>query len=425
MTDPDERVARTVAAAHHQEWTRVMAATVRTVRDLDLAQECVQEAYAEALEQWPAAGVPDNPGAWLTTTARRRALDAVRRESTLRGKLPLLLWPDDSSPAAAEQADTRVADEDEATVLDEQLRLIFLCCHPALAPESRHALTLRLVCGVSTADIAQAFLVPTATMAARLTRAKRKIAVSRIPCAVPDQARLPGRLDDVLDVISVLLATGHAPPTGETGQRVDLVDDALRLAETVHALLPHQSEATGALAQALLVTARSSTRTDDAGRPVPLREQDRSRWDRARLDRAHDLVVGAMSTGGHGPFVLRAAIMALLSRPQRWGDVDWAEVVQLYDALLRVDPSPVVALNRAVALAEVDGPQVALAVVERLAAGGTLPDYRYLHATRAELLRRIGRPEWREAAEQAVALAHNEAEREVLASWLAEGSSRS
>lgn len=422
MTTHDE-VVRAVAAAHRDEWRRVMAATLRTTRDLDLAEESVQDAYEAALLQWKSEGVPTNPGAWLTTTAKRRALDAIRRAATLGSKLPLLVYPDAGDPARPEPVEgpstatdpPRIQDEAQAVVLDEQLRLIFLCCHPALSPEARVALTLRLVCGVTTPDIAAAFLVPVPTMAARLTRAKRKIAVSRIACRVPDRDELPARLDDALDVVSVLLATGHAPPTGEEGIAIDLVDQAVSLAETLHSLLPNEPETAGALAQTLLIKARAATRTDAHGRPVPLPEQDRSQWDHDQIDRAHDLIIGGFTTGGRGRYLLRAAIASLIAQPERWDEIDWLEVVQLYDALLLVDPSPIVALNRAVAVSEVDGPQVALALVTKIENEESLARYRYLYATKAYLLRELGRTNEADAAATvALSLAENTAERDVL-----------
>ncbi len=366
MADP---VGQAVAQAHRREWAYVLAATVRLTRDLDAAEESVQEAYVAALTAWRRDGVPDRPGAWLLTVARRNALNAFQRGRTLRAKLPLLVEPagaegDTGEPAGLDAhadapgalADADALDAAAATIPDDRLRLVFLCCHPALAPEAQAALTLRLVCGVATADVAHLFLVAPATMAARLTRAKQKIAAAGIPFAVPPPARLPERLDAALTVVHLLAASGHTAPSGERLVRDELAERALDLARTLHALLPGERETAGLLALLLVHRARRTTRVDPAGRLVRLEDQDRAQWDRAAIAEADRLIVAALRAGPPGRFTLQAAIAALHAQAPSHAETDWPQILQLYDALLRVWPSPVVALNRAVALAAVEGP---------------------------------------------------------------------
>ncbi|WP_165831678.1 RNA polymerase sigma factor [Brachybacterium endophyticum] len=398
-----ERAASTrssVEAAHRAHWGSVLASTLALTRDLDLAEDSAQEAFSHALTSWADEGVPANPGGWLATVARRRALDTMRRSETLQRKLPLLIWSEDTAPGAGGgtgartgagvegEADARIQDEEHPVVLDEQLRLIFLAAHPALAPESRIALTLRLVRGVPTADIAAAFLVSESTMAARLTRAKKRIRVSRIPCRVPGPGEIDARVVDVLDVLSVLLATG-GDPNGEPGEGAPASDAAVRILETLHRLLPGHTEIHGLLAQALAQRARESTRFDAARRPVALAEQDRSRWDRDLLDRADALVLDGLARGGRGPYLLQGAIAAAVAVPDESQEVDWAEVLELYDVLLVHWPTAIVRLGRAVALAELEGPLAALAALEPLAE--TLDAHRHFHVIRGELLQRAGR----------------------------------
>ena len=276
-------VEAAVADAHRRDWGRVLAATARVARDLDLAEECVQEAYASALQAWARAGIPGNPAAWLTTTARRRAIDALRRDTTLRSRLPLLVEPGPSTEEIAMDELTAQGARDPADIIpDERLRLIFTCCHPALAPDAQVALTLRLLCGIPTADIARAFLVPEPTMAARITRAKRKISTARIPYRIPRPAELPGRLRAVLAVIHLLFTAGHTAPSGAGLVRADLVDRALHLARMLSELMPGESEVRGLLALLLVTDARRATRVDAEGRLVRLKDQDRSAWDRGR-----------------------------------------------------------------------------------------------------------------------------------------------
>jgi RNA polymerase sigma-70 factor, ECF subfamily len=389
----------------------VLAATARVTRDLDVAEECVQEAYVAALRSWARDGVPDRPGAWLTTAARRNALNAMRRARTLRAKLPLLMEPE------AEE----MPDLDEHLIPDDRLRLVFTCCHPALAREAQVALTLRLVCGVGTADIAGAFLVSEPTMAARLTRAKKKIAAARIPYTVPEAADLPPRLDAVLTVVHLLGTTGHTAPTGAELQRVDLLERALDLARMLLALLPQHHEVRGLLALLLVHHARRDERTDDDGRLVLLADQDRSAWDRAAIAEAHGLVEAALRAGPPGRFTLQAAIAALHAQAPSWEETDWPQIVALYGELLELWPSPVVALNRAIAVSMAEGPDAALPEIEALARDARIAGYRYVPAARADLLRRLGRSgEAAAAYRQALALTANRAEREFLEARLAE-----
>jgi len=397
----------------------VLAATARVAGDFDLAEECVQDAYAAALDAWAAQGVPRNPGAWLTTAARRRAIDVLRRERTLRAKLPLLIDPEPPVPSSAPPAQD-TPQEPEA-IPDDRLRLIFTCCHPALAREAQVALTLRLVCGLTTAEIAQAFLVSEATMAARVTRAKKKISAARIAYRVPGEAELPDRLDAVLTVVHVLYTTGHTAPAGENLVRDDLVERALSVARMLHALMPDEREVRGLLALVLLTDARRATRTAADGRLLLLEEQDRSRWDRAAIAEGAALVPGALRGGQPGRFAVQAAIAALHAEAPTYADTDWRQIVRLYDVLLSAWTSPVVALNRAVAVAMADGPAAGLARVTELEADGRLAGYRYLPAVRADLLRRLGR--WDESAAayaDALALTENAAERRYLARRIAE-----
>lgn len=399
-------VEQAVADAHRREWAFVLAATVRVTRDLDTAEEAVQDAYVQALRSWGRDGVPDRPGAWLTTVARRRALNTVRRRATLDAKLPLLLGPLDIGPEPPERADH---------IEDDRLRLIFTCCHPALSQEAQVALTLRLVCGVATPDTAQAFLVAEATMAARITRAKKKIAAARIPYAVPAAADLPARLDAVLTVIHLLYATGHTAPSGDELVRDDLTGRALDLARLLRGLLPAEREAGGLLALLLVHEARRATRADERGRLLRLEEQDRSRWDRDLIAEADRLVIGTLQAGPPGRFTLQAAIAALHAQAPTYAATDWPQILTLYDALLRVWPSPVVALNRAVAVAMVDGPAAALDEVEALERDGRLAAYRYLPATKADLLHRLGRDaDAVRAYREALALSDNTAEQDFL-----------
>jgi RNA polymerase sigma-70 factor (ECF subfamily) len=404
---PDTAAA--VADAHRHEWAFVLAATVRVTGDLDIAEECVQDAYAQALRRWR-TGVPDNPAAWLTTVARRRALDIRRRDATLRRKLPLLLTgsADDEPPGENEP------------FADERLRLIFTCCHPALAEPARVALTLRLLCGLTTAEVARAFLVSEPTMAARITRAKKKIATARIPYRVPPAAELPHRVEGVLTVLHLLFSTGHTAPAGSDLVRGDLVDRALDLARMLRELLPADAEVAGLLGLILLTDARRATRTGPDGRLVLLADQDRSRWDTAAIAEGAALVRESL-TGGAGRFGLLGAIAAVHAETQRWADTDWREVVALYGLLLRVWPSPVVALNRAAAIGFAHGPAAGLTALDELTGDPRLAGYGYLAAARADFLRQLGRTDEAVSAySEAILLTENAVERGFLADRLAE-----
>jgi RNA polymerase sigma-70 factor (ECF subfamily) len=406
--------AAAVADAHRHEWAFVLAATVRVTRDLDLAEECVQDAYAQALTSWAADGIPSRPGAWLTTVARRRALDLLRRESVLRRSLPLLL--DDTT---APPADLTIGDADE--IPDDRLRLICTCCHPAIALEAQVALTLRLLCGLTTAEVARAFLVSEPTMAARLTRAKKKIAAARIPYVVPAAAELPERIDAVLTVLHLLFTTGHAAPVGADLMRRDLVERALDLARMLRVLVPASADVAGLLALILLTDARRATRLGPDGRMLLLEEQDRSQWDRAAIADGTALVREALRARPPGRFALQAAIAAVHAEAPRWEDTDWREVVALYDVLAQVWPSPVVALNRAVAVGMADGPAAGLVAVDALRDEPQLAGYSYAAAARADFLRRLGRiGEARTSYEEALLLTDNEVEREFLSRRLSE-----
>jgi len=392
----------------------VLAATVRVTRDLDLAEECVQDAYAQALTNWAADGIPARPGAWLTTVARRRALDLLRRESVLRRSLPLLV--DD---ATVPGADSSIGDADD--IPDDRLRLICTCCHPAIAPEAQVALTLRLLCGLTTAEVGRAFLVSEPTMAARLTRAKKKIAAARIPYVVPAAAELPERIDAVLTVVHLLFTTGHSAPAGADLMRRDLVERALDLARMLRALLPGNGDVAGLLALILLTDARRATRLDPAGRLLLLAEQDRSQWDRAAITEGAGLVREALRARPPSRFALQAAIAAVHAEAPRWEDTDWREVVALYDVLSQVWPSPVVALNRAVAVGMADGPAAGLDAIDALRDEPQLAGYSYTSAARADFLRRLGRAEEaRTSYEEALLLTDNDVERDFLVRRLGE-----
>ncbi|HEX5190946.1 MAG TPA: RNA polymerase sigma factor [Streptosporangiaceae bacterium] len=399
-------IAAAVAEAHRREWAFVLAATARVTRDLDAAEECVQDAYVAALDAWARQGVPRNPGAWLTTAARHRALDTLRRDRTLRTKLPLLIVPDEGENATADGSDV---------IADDRLRLIFTCCHPALAREAQVALTLRLVCGLSTAEIAKAFVVSEPTMAARVTRAKKKISAARIAYRVPEAAELPDRLDAVLTVIHLLFTTGHTDPHGAGLVRPELVERSIALARLLRELMPDEPEVCGLLALMLITDARRATRTDAQGALQLLEHQDRSLWDAAAIAEGSQLVIGALRCGRPGRFALQAAITAVHAEAPSYGETDWPQLLILYDRLLRAWPSPVVALNRAVVVAMTDGPAPALAEIARLEQDGRLDGYRYLPATKADLLRRLGqRAEARASYEAALALTENAAERAFL-----------
>jgi RNA polymerase sigma factor (sigma-70 family) len=388
----------------------VLAATVRVTGDIDLAEECVQDAYARALATWTSSGIPAKPGAWLTTVARRRAIDVVRRGSTHNRALPRLVERD---------APSGPLDADFPEIVDDRLRLIFTCCHPALGPDARVALTLRLLCGLTTAEVARSFLVSEATMAARLTRAKKKIAMARIPYRVPPVEELPSRIDAVLTVVHLLYSTGHTAPVGADLVRRDLVERSLELARVLRTLLPDDADVAGLLALILLTDARQATRLSDDGQLVLLAEQDRARWDRAAIGEGVELVRAALRHRPPGRFALMAAIAAVHAHAPSWDATDWSEIVGLYDVLVEVWPSPVVALNRAVAVGLAHGPEAGLDALDALDAEPALSTYSYLASARADFLRRLGRTgEARVAYEEALLLNENVVERAFLADRL-------
>jgi RNA polymerase sigma factor (sigma-70 family) len=405
-------VEAAVAEAHRSEWGYVLAATIRVTGDLDTAEECVQDAYARALSSWSTSGIPDRPGAWLTTVARRAALDQLRRRSTESRKLPLLV-----QDAVVDPPD----ESDPPEVADDRLRLIFTCCHPAIAPEAQVALTLRLVCGLTTAEVARAFLVSEPTMAARITRAKKKIASARIPYRVPPLVELPERIDAVTTVVHLVFTTGHTVPVGADLVRRDLVERARYLARILRTLLPDNTEVAGLLALIVLTDVRRPTRTDAGGHLVLLSDQDRSTWDPGAIAEGIALAREALSRRPPSRFALMAAIAAVHSEAPSWEATDWAEIVALYDLLLPVWPSPIVALNRAVAVGFAEGPEAGLDALERLATEPLLASYSYLAAARADFLRRLDRlAEARLAYEEALLLNENSVEREFLSGRLAD-----
>jgi RNA polymerase sigma factor (sigma-70 family) len=388
----------------------VLAATVRVTRDLDLAEECVQDAYARALTSWGTSGIPNRPAAWLTTAARNRALDVLRRDALFRKAMPELVM-DDVAPAIEPAA---------GEIPDDRLRLICTCCHPALGIEAQVALTLRLLCGLSTAEVARAFLVSEPTMAARITRAKKKITGARIPYRVPSAAELPARITAVVEVVHLLFTTGHTAPAGEALVRGDLVERAMDLARMLHALVPSSADAAGVLALMLLTDARRHTRTAADGRLLLLSEQDRSQWDRDAIADGVALVRSALRARPPSRYALQAAIAAVHAEAPSWDQTDWAEIVALYGVLGEIWPSPVVALNRAVAVGFAQGAAAGLAALDALTGEPQLAGYSYLAASRADFLRRLGRTaEAREAYTEALHLTTNEVERAFLTDRLA------
>jgi RNA polymerase sigma-70 factor (ECF subfamily) len=408
------QAADAVAHTFRAEFGRAVAILARGLGgDVDRAEEAVQDAYAVAMDRWPRDGVPSMPAAWILTTAKRRAIDRLRREAALRDKQALL----------ARELEESVRDlpgEDAEMIPDERLGLVFACCHPALALEAQVPLTLRLVGGLTVPEIARALLLPEATVAQRLVRAKKKVRVSGIPLAEPPPDALPGRLRAVLAVLYLIFNEGYAATAGDALVRDDLAAEAIRLARVVRELLPREPEPAGLLALMLLHQARRPARVSETGELVLLSEQDRGRWDAEAISEALPLVDAALKPQP-GPYALQAAIAALHARAQRPDETDWQEIALLYGELVRVLPSPVVALNRAVAVAMAAGPTTGLLLVEELVARGELDDYYLLHATRADLLRRHGRA--REAAaaySRALELVTNEAERRFLSARLKE-----
>ena len=401
-----------VDAVYHSDWGRIVATLIRLFGDFDVAEESAQEAFAAAVDQWRTDGVPEFPRAWIIQTARHKAIDRIRRQNRFAEKLEA--YADSGlSPTFGEP------NYDTEEIPDDRLRLIFTCCHPALALEAQIALTLRTLGGLETDEIARAFLVPTATMAQRLVRAKRKIRDAGIPYSVPATNEMPARVDAVLTAIYLIFNEGYTSTRGEPLMRVDLCAEAVRLGRLIRTLMaPPPSEATALVALMLLHDSRRDARVDEAGDLVVLEEQDRSRWNHEQIAEALPLVEEALhprSGDAPGPFGLQAALAAEHCKAARAGETDWPQIVRLYDTLERVQPSPIVSLNRAVAVAMVDGPQPALAIIDALAATGELGDYHLLHAARADLLRRMGSTlEATKSYENALALVTNESERRFL-----------
>ncbi|MEV6166931.1 RNA polymerase sigma factor [Streptomyces sp. NPDC051954] len=407
-------VEEAVAAAFREEWGQVVATLIRVTGDWDLAEECAQDAFAQALDRWRRDGVPRRPGAWLTTTARNRALDALRREAVGAAKLR-------EAAVLTRDGHGEYDDHGASGVEDDRLRLIFTCCHPALPIEARVALTLRTLAGLTTPEIARAFLVPEATMAQRLVRAKRKIRNAGIPYRVPPAHLLPERTTGVLGVLYLLFNEGYAATSGADLIRTSLCAEALRLTRLLARLMPDEPEALGLLALLLLHDARRETRVDAAGELVTLEDQDRTAWDRTEIDEGTMLLETALRRGSAGPYQIQAAIAACHSTAATAEETDWADIAALYGELTRFVPSAVVRLNRAVAVGMAEGTDAGLTLVAELESGGELAGYHLLPATRADLLRRSGRTsEAAEAYERALELVENDAERRFLEKRLAE-----
>ncbi len=391
-----------------------MATLIRILGDFDLAEEAVQDAFIAALEVWPDRGIPSNPGAWITTTARNRAIDRIRRRRRLRDKTDELARDAVvEAELAAIEPDT--GSDDDMSIADDRLRLIFTCCHPALPMDGRVALTLRTLGGLTTPEIARAFLVPEPTLAQRLVRAKRKIRAAGIPYRVPPVELLPERLDGVLKVLYLIYNEGYSASSGDALVRRELSSEAIRLARVVVSLLPDEPEAVGLLALMLLHDARRESRVDASGDLVLLEDQDRSGWDAARIAEGQALIERAIERRRPGTYQLQAAIAALHDEAGSWSATDWPQIVELYRRLLTIDPSPVVELNLGVAVAMAEGPAIGLAILDGLAATGALATYPYLHAARADLLRRLDRRSEAVAAyRSALDLTDNRAERAFL-----------
>jgi RNA polymerase sigma-70 factor (ECF subfamily) len=409
MPEPD--IKRRIEAVYQSESRAVLATLIRLLGDFDRAEEALHDAFRAALEKWPEQGLPDNPRAWLVSAGRFRSIDQLRRQARFEAFDPL------AHDIAANEAPP---EDEDAGVGDDRLRLIFTCCHPALAADAQVALTLREVCGLTTEQIAQAFLTPVPTLAQRIVRAKAKIRDARIPYEVPAPAELASRLESVLRVIYLVFNEGYTASSGTELMRLDLASEAIRLGRLLIGMLP-ETEAIGLLALMLLHDSRRAARASPAGELIVLEEQDRSLWNRTQIEEGSALVARALAARRLGPYTLQAAIGAVHCRAARAADTDWNEIVHLYDLLLRIEPTPVVELNRAVALAMRDGPAAGLALIDDLLARGDLADYRLAHAARADLCRRLGRnAEARAAYGRALALAQLEPERQFLQRRLAE-----
>src|SRR6267142_1570791 len=398
-----------IDSVYRSDWGRIVATLIRLFGDFDVAEEAAQEAFAAAADQWMVSGIPEFPRAWIIQTARHKAIDRIRRETRFEEKLP-------SYALSREQDAVQQPEYETGEIPDDRLKLIFTCCHPALALDAQVALTLRTLGGLQTDEIARAFLVPATTMAQRLVRAKRKIHDARIPYAVPNTKDMPERLDAVLTVIYLVFNEGYAATRGGPLVRADLCSEAIRLGRLLRMLMPQQApaEATALLALMLLHDSRRAARMDESGDLITLEEQDRSLWNQHQITEAVPLV-GEAFRAEPGPFAVQAAIAALHCRAARAENTDWPEIVRLYDLLERLQPSPIVSLNRAVAVAMVDGPRPALALIDALAASGDLDSYHLLHAARADLLRRLGSlVEAAKSYARALALVTNDSERRFL-----------
>jgi len=408
-----ERAREALDVVYRSESRRVLATLIRLLGDFELAEEALHDAFTAAMAQWPRDGVPANPRAWLVSTGRFKAIDSMRRRARFDASLTALAEELDAAAGA-------VAEQNDGSVEDDRLRLIFTCCHPALPPNAQVALTLREVCGLTTEEIARAFLTPAPTVAQRIVRAKTKIRDARIPYEVPARADLPDRLDTVLRVVYLVFNEGYSASSGPSLTRHDLSDEAIRLGRLIIDLLP-EPEAMGLLALMLLHDSRRAARTSPGGELILLKDQDRSLWNRDQIAEGSALVERALSSRRFGPYTLQAAIAAVHARAATAEATDWAQIVALYDVLARADPSPVVELNRAVAVAMRDGPAAGLALIDAILARGDLEDYHLAHSARADLCRRLGRTvDARASYERALGLTRLEPERRFLQRRLAE-----